>query len=215
MRPGDRVGPFLLAGARDDLRLDVPHREIPRRRQQPLAEGLSVFRSVAVEQRLRIGDDLLGRDPEQIARTLADVGVSNVAVGRDQALIDDTRDRRGQRSEPLAGRLLLLLASVLRDRQSGQGRYRIHHDAVIGARLAGVGAVPDYGAQEVGVRALDWARPTGAKAAAKSEPRKLCPLRIRLDVLQDDRLTAPHGKVPGAGLTVERYAADGPNVPFG
>src|SRR5258708_5792632 len=103
MRPGDGVGEFLLAVAGDDRRLDLPHLEPSACREETLAEIRRVSRIVAAEERGRICQDLFRCDAEELPHPLADIGVANVAIGRDAALIDDAGDARCERGEALVG----------------------------------------------------------------------------------------------------------------
>jgi len=70
------------------------------------------------EERFRVGDDFLGRDAEQVARALADIGVANIPVGFHHALVDDPGNCRHQRGKPLIGGAECRLALRGTDREA-------------------------------------------------------------------------------------------------
>ncbi len=75
---------------------------------------------MTVEERVRIGEDLLGADTEEVLGAFADVGVANVAPRRNHALVDHPGNAVGQRREPLIGPPKAARASFLLDCEAGQ-----------------------------------------------------------------------------------------------
>ncbi len=120
------MGVFPLPALGNDRRLDVPHFQLPRRLEQALTECLAVFRAVAVEQRVRVGNDLLGRDAEQVLRAVADIGVANIPVRSHLALIDHPGDARRQRTKALVRGHQCLARAVMLDRETHQARQGPH-----------------------------------------------------------------------------------------
>ena len=85
--PGDRMSVFLAAVAGDDGRFDVPGGEGFRGRDQAFSEPCLVLVAVAPEQRLGIRKNFRGRNAENVPRALADIGVADLLIGRDHALV--------------------------------------------------------------------------------------------------------------------------------
>jgi hypothetical protein len=78
-----------LAVAGNDGSLDIPQRKLAGSLQEVFPEGGSILGREAIKQDFGIGDDFLWRKSEQIPRPLADVGVEDLSVRRDNPLIDD------------------------------------------------------------------------------------------------------------------------------
>ncbi len=197
--PGDGVRVLDPPLRRDDRRFHVPGGEGLGGGKQALLERCLVFLAEGAEQDIGVLDDFRGRDAEELAGAFADVGVADVALRVDDALIDDAGNGRGERGEPVGLRHGRRAGRACGEARRQQRRGMLTQQAAIPGDELGVLEVQRDGTQPV-ARGCQQGLRTACQPASRA--RSGIVARILAEVGHANALAAGESRGSGGGVAV-------------